>query len=258
MWIWHSNYARNSARSALLHFIKVLTIAAAAPDQSPEVQPAMASTSERQTLLTARGDGVEAALLEGEMVTVQRAPHRTVFLKNNIYTKTNFYIDQSRPYFRAPLTKYINIWWHQWTFLAVFLVSFLTPLDAVFAFIWFIFGIPYFFLYLQHAYVNIFTMIPYVLNQPCVPDNRLEHGNGFFIITYANYSILFGETDDAVLRHVEVEGGKLKVQAFRRSSKHQMKMCVAISTLGLVGSVWMMDWCLAWFIVLVGSYGEDS
>lgn len=210
------------------------------------------ATSERQRLVVARGDQVEAALLEGEMLTVERAPERTVFLKNNIYIKTNFYINQSRQFFRARLTNYFNIWGHQWTFLAIFVIGLITPVDPIFAFVWFVLGIPFFFLYLQHMYVNVFTM-PYVMSQPSLPDSKLDKANGFFMISYANFSAIFGETNDAVLQHVELEAGKFKVQAFRKSSMRQMWSCVVVSSLGLVGSIWMMDYCLAWFIVLIGS-----
>lgn len=211
------------------------------------------ATSERQSLLVARGDGVEAALLEGEMLTVQRAASTTVFLKNNIYTKTNFYIEQSRPYFRKHLSTYLNMWGHQWSFLSLFLLSFLTPLDPIFAIIWFVFGIPFFFLYLQHMFVNLSTM-PYVLSQPSLPDSKLDKANGFFVISYASYRAVFGETDEAVVQHVAVEGGRVKVQAFRKSAIRQMKMCVVVSTLGFFGTIWMMDYCLAWFIVNIGQY----
>lgn len=204
--------------------------------------------------------GVEAALLQGEMLTVQREQGRTVFLRNNIYTRTNFYIQQSRPYFTAPLTTYINIYWHQWTFLVYFFVGFLTPLDPVFALVWFLCGIPYFLLYLQHMYVNIFTM-PLVLSQPSLPDSKLNRANAFFIISYASYQAsylaVFGENQRASMRHLEAEGGRVKVQAFRRSAMRQMKMCLVVSTLAFFGSIWTMDYCLAWFIVRIGTAYSD-
>lgn len=211
------------------------------------------ATSGRQSVLIAKADGLEAALLQGEMISVEREPARSVILRKNIYTRTNFYIQQSRPYFRATLNTYVNLLWHQWFFIAVFCVGLFTLLDPVFAIIWFCLGIFFFFLYLQHMYVNITTM-PYVLSQPSLPDNKLNHSNGFFVISYASYTAMFGETDEASIRGLEVEGGKIKVQAFQKSAMRRMKICVAMSTFGFFGSIWMMDYCLAWFIVFIGTY----
>jgi hypothetical protein len=208
-------------------------------------------------VLMTEEDRVEAALLQGEMLRVERQPDRTVFIKNNIYAKTNFYIKQSRPYFSAPLTTYFNFWFHQWYFLSYFIAGLFTPLDPIFSLVWFCIGVPFFFLYLQHMYVNIKTM-PYVLRQPSLPDGKLDRQNAFFKISYASFTAVYGETSEASVVRMDVEGGMIKVQVFQRSAMWCMKKCVIVSTLGFCGSICMMDYCLAWFIVFIGTaYNDD-
>ena len=188
---------------------------------------------------------------------MERAPVRLVFIKNNIYSKTNFYIEQSRPYFKQSLTRYFNIWGHHWSFLIIFIISFLTPFDPIFALIWFSLGVFCFFFYLQHMYVNIYTM-PYVMSQPSLPDSKLETSNAFFIISFATYSALFGEAEGLSISRVSIEGGKIKVQVFRKSAMRRMQACVLVSTLAFFGSIWIMNYSLSWAIVFFATAYQDE
>ena len=95
--------------------------------------------------------------------------------------------------------------------------------------------------------------MPYVLMQPSLPDNKLSTSNAFFIISYASYTALHGETAEISLGGINLEGGRFKVQAFRKSAMRCMKLCVVLSTLGFLGSMWAMDYSLAFAIVLYGA-----
>ena len=150
----------------------------------------------RQGAVVAVTNNSQVGLIEGERFEVKNFG-KTVNLRNTIYDRTNFFIDQSREYVGDhKLTRYLYILYIQWVYMLIFLISLLAPLHFIFAFV--MAGINFLFLlvWIQHAYVSVGTM-PHVLKQPSLPNHMLNRDNEFFEITVEKYAALFASSKNA-------------------------------------------------------------
>ena len=207
----------------------------------------MAVVQQQQGAYASTAD-VEALLLEGHKFQVREFGER-VFVQRNIYSRTNFYIEQSRNYVGdRKLTKYLYLAFLQWVFLILFLISFAAPANPIFAFVMGAIGILFLLIFTQHMYVNIKTM-PYVLKQPSVPNHLMNSANTFIEITMEKYGAVFAASQRAGIGYIVAGKGTVQFQVFKQQTVGIMKNCVVVSTLAFFASLVMVFYCLAWGIV---------
>ena len=212
----------------------------------------MAALAEHTRLQYGTCGDIETGLLETERTVVQKAPSRTVYLRNNCYVKTNFYIEQSRQYVKGhKLTCYLYLPFSEWVFLAIVLASISAPSHAVPAFIWLAFAVFFLVIFLQHLYVNLKT-IPHVLQQPCIEDRYQQTGNAHYEITKEKYQFLFAASSDAGIGALSAErGNKVKIQVFTETAVRNIKICRIVSYVCFFVTLLMIVYCFAWAIVRV-------
>ena len=125
--------------------------------------------------VTSTGD-VEAGVVHGTKVQVKETGN-TVYLSNFMFARTNFFINESRPYVgKHKLTRYLYIPLLQYVYIVVFIASIPSFANTMLAFV--MLGLNFFaaLIYTQNMYVNFKTM-RYVLKQPGVPDHMLSRTN---------------------------------------------------------------------------------
>ena len=199
---------------------------------------------ERQGAVVAVTDNNQVGLVEGERFEVRNFG-KTVHLRNTIYGKTNFFIDQSRDYVGDhKLTRYDYIIYIQWVYLLVFLISLLAPLNFIFAFVMAGINALFFRIWIQHAHVSVGTM-PHVLKQPSLPNHMLNCENEFFEITLEKYAALFASSKNAGIGIAATAKGTVKIQVFKIASKNIMKKCILVSSVALFGCSFVFIYCLA-------------
>ena len=202
----------------------------------------------RQGAVIAVTDNSQVGLLERERFEVRNFG-KTVNVRNTIYDRTNFYIDQSRDYVGDhKLTRYLYIIYIQWVYLLVFLISLLAPLQYIFAFLMAGINFLFLFLWIQHAYVSVGTML-HVLKQPSLPNHMLNHDNDFFEITLEKYAALFASSKDDGIGIAATAKGKVKIQVFKDATKNLMRKSVFVSTVALLGCILIFIYCLVWGVI---------
>ena len=214
----------------------------------------MAALAEHTRIKYGTCGDIEAGLLETERFTdVQKAPSRTVYLRNNYYIKTNFYIEQSRQYVGDhKLTCYFYLPFSEWFFLVIVLASISAPAHGAPAFIFFIIAVIFLVVFLQHLYVNLRT-IPHILQQPSTEDRYQQTGNAHYEITVEKYKFLFAASSDAGIGAFAAgrENSKVKIQVFTETAIGVIKRCQALSYVGFFVTLLMIVYCFAWGIVRV-------
>ena len=203
---------------------------------------------ERQGAVVSVTNNNQVGLLEGERFEVKDIG-KSVHVRNTIYDKTNHYIEQSRDYVGDhKLTRYLYIIYIQWVYLLIFLISFLTPLHFIFAFV--MAGINFLFLllWIQHSYVSVGTM-PHVLKQPSLPSYMLNSSNQFFEITLEKYAALFASSKNAGIGIAATARGTVQIQVFKNATKDLMRKCIFVSSVALLGCILIFIYCFAWGII---------
>ena len=164
----------------------------------------------RNTGVFVSSDDAKAALLEGERFEVKEVG-KEVSIGSSIYSKTNFWINESRPYVGDhKLTRYVHLRPMMWVFLLIFLASLAAPAYYAYAFVMFGIGLVFFVIFLQHMYVNVKT-IPYVLKQPSVPYTWMDIGNTFLEITLEKYHAVFAVSSQAGIGQIISGKGTIKI-----------------------------------------------
>lgn len=205
-----------------------------------------------------RADDETSALLESETEVEIRETGRTVRTRTSIFHRTNFWIEQSRPYVgKHRLTRYWHLEWLYYgnlyvplhlVFPAIFIIGLITPTSAIFAACMLAIGAPCLLVFTQNMYVNLVSM-PHVLDQPSVPNHWLKRTNTFLEISVVNYQRLFAASSEASIGLLAAEGGKIKFQVFQEAAMNIMWRCVILSTFCFLLACIMVPYCLAWFIV---------
>lgn len=196
-------------------------------------QPKASATSERASYLH----------IEGGHARVRNVSRR-VFIPNNIYSKTNFYIKQSRKYFPGhPLHCLLYFRGMQWVYLAVACLSVLGPVSAIYAFLCFVVNAVFTAVFSQHLYV-VFTTLPIVLSQPIVQDDGgLNNRHLEISVEHQRADIL--QTNGEIVGIVGGVRGKGKIQAFTVSGMMVMKKCRIVSIVCFVACCCFLVYCSA-------------
>lgn len=199
---------------------------------------------ETGTVGVVESKGTQYAYLEGERTQVKRVG-RTVYLKPNSYIKTNHYINESRKYVgKHKLTRYLYFPYMEWVYLLIVIGSLFTIFSAVYAFIMTVVNGIFFFIWLQHIYVNVGTM-PHVLRQPSLPNHQLPLENNLLQFSVENYRALFAHNNEEVVGIVGGSSGSITLQVFRHSAMTRMKKCVIVSSIAFVSCVATLIYCLS-------------
>ncbi len=233
----------------IIKWFHMMLLSQLPPQLKADKMAVHASASE--PLISRAGD-VETAVIQGSNVQIHEVGQR-VMIGKYMYTRTNFYIDQSRKYVgKRTLTKYLNIKWLHWIYVPIFLGSLFSEFNYIATFVMFGVNFVVFVIYTQHMYVNIVTMW-HVLKQPSVPDHQLPRNNAFIEIQLDHCEALYAASFRAGIGFIARSTTRetVEFQVFRKSTVRVMKNCVAVSTLCFIGSLFMFLYCYIWGIVLI-------
>ena len=187
------------------------------------------------------------AFSEQERIEIKETGN-VVWVKQNIYDRTNHYIIASHGYvpenLKRKLSCYVHVTGLQWFFLVAFVIGLISPAHFVFAFLMAGFSIVFFVVFCQHMYV-VFTTIPLMLKLPHLPNNAMEHVNSFFEISLEKYTAMFAaSTDTAVGVDVKTKG-TIKIHVLSTRARRQVKSTRVVSVLGFGASIFMLIYCFA-------------
>ena len=219
----------------------------------------MTAVVQKQHARVVKAGNVEVGRLDVENLTVERTGTPTN-IPGNLYGDTNFYIQQSRQYFPdKKFHTYIYIPLCHLLYLIIFLGSFLTLLNFIYAFVMVPVNAAFMVMFIQHLYV-VHTTMRYVLRQPGFPNHFLSLNNHHLLISLEQYRARYASFDKAEIGLIQKSAGKVKLQVFRKRAIGTMKNTVVVAVFGFMGSLFHIFFCLA-----VGIYrviepfgGEDN
>ena len=178
--------------------------------------------AERTSVQAVQVGDVQAAKATQENLTVRRFG-TTIFLKDNVYTKTNFYIKQSRPYIpRRTLRTYLYIRFMRWAFLCYcglclpmpFLPDFIGwPWAAATGGL----GLIWFLIFSQHMHV-IYWTIPAVLSQPILPNNAQSRENDFYEFSLERVEGVYLSAKESGIGLIQRSAGSIQFQALNETA----------------------------------------
>ena len=210
---------------------------------------ATVTASRTGAAVTSTGD-VVAGVVHGTKVQVKETGN-TVYISNFMFARTNFFINESRPYVgKHKLTRYLYIPFLQYVYIVGFFVSISSFASTTLAFVMLGLNIFFALIYTQNMYVNLKTM-RHVLKQPGVPDHMLSRTNTFLEITLEEFAATYAVSHQAGIGAIVQGTGTVKIQVFQNSAKRLMRICVAVSTICFLASFIMIFYSLAWGIVQI-------
>ena len=185
-----------------------------------------------------RTEDVETGVVRGTKVGIKKTG-TTVNVDRYMFAEANFYIEQSRIYFKGrKLTRYVYFSKVlHYIYIGVLILGFFGAVyNFIIAFLAMLLNIPYLIMFTQHMYVNIQTM-RYVLKQPVVPDDTLPTSNAHLEITLEEFAASYAASQQAGLGLIVHGKGTVKIQVFADSAKDKMWLCINLSTCGFLGTL---------------------
>ena len=170
---------------------------------------------------------------------------RIVSLRNNIYIKTNFYIVQSRQYFRGrTLNCFLYFRGMLWTYIVLGCVSLLAPTSATYAFLCLALHVAYTVFWSQHLYV-VLTTLPVVLSQPMLVGGEPGTANVHLEVSMEYHRADIQERDGEMTGIMGGVRGRGKVQALTAKAIETIKGCRIFSVLCFIACPWFLVYCCA-------------
>ena len=170
---------------------------------------------------------------------------RVVSVPSNMYLKTNFYIRQSRQYFKEhKLHCFVYFRGMLWSYILVALCSLLAPTSSTYAFICLVANVVFTVLWSQHFYV-VLTTLPLVLSQKVLLEEGAGTTNKHLEISIEQHRTDILEKDGEMVGILGRKRGSGKFQAFTASAIQMIKGCRIASTVCLVVSLCFLVYCTA-------------
>ena len=175
---------------------------------------------------------VQAARAAQERIQVRKFG-KSVSLRDSIYSKTNFYIQQSRPYIpHKKLRTYFYIRFMRWVFLIYcvlcipmpFVPNFMWPWAAAtggIALIWLL-------IFAQHMHVVYWT-IPQVLSQPILSDDAQPQENDFYEFKVERVEGVYLSARDSGIGIHQAAAGSIKFQALNETAACTVRKSCCLS-----------------------------
>lgn len=202
----------------------------------------MATVVQQKTTIARSGD-VAVGEVTGGHISIRSTATPTK-VTDNLYPRTNFYIEQSRQYFPdKKFRKYIYFYYFYIVYLLIFIGSFLTFLNFIYAFVMAAVNGAFLLMSIQHLFV-IFTTMRYVIKQPSVPNNTLKLTNDHIEIDVDVYKAQYAASSNAGIGLAVHGSGKMKVQVFQNRAMARMKNTMVVSILCFIGAIFMVPYCL--------------
>ena len=176
---------------------------------------------------------VQAARATKENVLV-RTFGRTVFLRQSIYVKTNFYIKESRPYIpRKTLRTYLYVRFMRWAFLLYCVLCIPMPFLPDFigwpwAAITGVLGLVWLLIFSQHMHV-IYWTIPAVLSQPIIPDAAQTRGNEFYEFQLERVEGVYLTARESGIGMIQKATGSIKFMALNETAACTVRKSCGLS-----------------------------
>ena len=223
------------------------------PSQSETSQAAVlsvtATTANLKKECESTGGG-EASYLRYEVgqTSLRDVTRRKVMLPNNIYIKTNFYIQQSRQYFKEHTLKtFFYFRGMQWCYLVILILSLLAPTSSVYAFLCLAVNVLFTVIWSKHMIVIIFTM-PLVLSQPVVLEDGPNSRNKHLQISVEQHQADIRVKDGEAVHTSSRRRGSGKFQAFNSNAVTIMKKCIVVSIASFVVSIASFVACITMLV----------
>lgn len=222
----------------------VLSVTATSADK-------LATTANLKKECESTGGG-EASYLRYEVgqTSLRDVTRRKVMLPNNIYIKTNFYIQQSRQYFKEHTLKtFFYFRGMQWCYLVILILSLLAPTSSVYAFLCLAVNVLFTVIWSKHMIVIIFTM-PLVLSQPVVLEDGPNSRNKHLQISVQQHQADIRVKDGEAVHTSSGRRRSGKFQAFNSNAVMIMKKCIVVSITSFVACITMLVYCTACGLIL--------
>ena len=212
---------------------------------------------------------VTAGHVEQQVVTIRSTAERTVYIPDEMYTSTNLYIRQTRPYIPSrKLRVFIHFRWFFLIMLSVFsiqvtflilvtiLLRILEPTGTfgreaslacfVLSLITILSLIPTLILYCQHLHVVCWT-IPWVLRQPVIPNMTTE--NKHLEIAITNLEGVYLRARNSGIGLVSQTTGTIKFQVLSCNAVYDIQWARIVSIFVAGTTFLFVIWAISVFIV---------
>ena len=187
----------------------------------------------RTSVQTVQVGSVQAAKATQENYLV-RTFGKSVSLRKSIYTKTNFYIKQSRPYIpRRTLRTYLYIRCMRWVFLAYCVLCIPMPfLPDFIGWPWAAatggVGLVWFLIFSQHMHV-IYWTIPAVLSQPILSNDIQSRENEFYEFQLERVEGIYLNAKESGIGMLQRSTGSIKFQALNERAACTVRKSCCLS-----------------------------
>ena len=213
---------------------------------------------------------VTAGHVEQQVVTV-KCTGKTVHVPTDKYTKTNFYIRQSRQYIPSrKLRVFVNFKWFSSIMITVLSIQFtilfvvtilLGQLEPTYntSLAWLVLSlvtilslIPTFIVYCQHFHVVCWT-IPWVLRQPIIPNTTT--GNNHLEISITNLEGLYLSARNCGIGLVSQTTGKIKFHVLSSDAASQIQqtrnVSIFLAVMTFLFVIWAPPVCIVSLVRVV-------
>ena len=176
----------------------------------------------------------------------------TVWLQNNVYSRTNHYIKESRNYvpeeLRPNLHQYAYLVGLHWVVMVVFVIGLISPAYYIFAFIMGGVSIVFILVYAQHMHV-VRKTIPIMLRLPHLPDHQMRQisnrRNDFFEITLEKYTAIFAATSDEAAAVAVKGSNKVKIHVLSAWARNAIRSSRMLSIVQMCMLIFLFFYCFA-------------
>ena len=187
------------------------------------------------------------AFREQDRIEIKNTTQK-VWIRNNIYDRTNHYIKASHGYIPKDKERKLTCYWYfvglQWIFLVVFVIGLVSPSHFIFAFIMGGISTLAIVVFSQHMYVVI-TTIPIILKLPHLADSAMNSENSFFEISLEKYTAVFAASPDTAVGVGVKTKGTIKIHVLSTRARLKVMYTIMVSTLALVASIFIVIYCFA-------------
>ena len=206
-----------------------------------------------------------AVALRTQNLTEIRQTGRTVFLQNNIFSKTNHYIQQSRDYvpeeLRPKLIRYLHFRGLHWAILILLAIALFSPAFYPFAFVMVGVSIVMILLYAQYMHVVRHT-VPIMLRLPHLPNDLMKQYagnklNALYEIKLEDYTAVFAATPEEAIGAVVKRGSNIKIHILSTQARNDIINTRTVSIFSMCTAIFMCCYCFVFASILAWRVNDD-
>ena len=208
---------------------------------------------------------IQAGHIQQQQVTVKATGETVYDVPNAMYSKTNFYIEQTRRYIPSKTLRiFINFKWFPWIMTTVFALQFVILFGVSFmlgslrgivdislaclilSLLAGVSVVPSAVIFFQHLHIVCWT-IPWVLRQPVI--NNMKTGNEHLEVAVTNLEGVYLSAHESGIGLVSETTGKIKLQVLSGRAKLNICRCRNYSILMAGMTILVAIWVVPVFFV---------